>query len=224
MTEETELSTFNASALIPAEDTNLATVATRRAFLPNLKLFAAQSAAVIGGKIGMAHMGLQKSKDSIVDLGKTVDLIFYTYRYKAVEKVGGEYINYYHLANETFGDEFKRTTEKSKDKNSGCMSGVEFLVWIPSQNEFAIYYANNTSALGIVKSITALLTKPATLGSELVKTKDFSWYAPTVTLCSTEVSQPQMAELQSVGQWFLSPKKSSKEVDEETTTTSNDRR
>lgn len=215
MTETTEISTFSPTDLIPAEDKYFDDLSSGKSFLPTLKLFAAQSKAVAANKIAMAHWGVQTSKTEIIDLGKNPDVIFYSHRYKAVEKVGGEYINYYDEKSENF----KRTKAKAEaDKQSGCMAGIEFLCWLPSLGKFAIYYANNTSALKISKEIRALYTKFSTLSSEFVEWKDFSWYAPKINLCSTDLTLPEMSQLESVGRWFLTPKESSKEVDEDADT------
>lgn len=213
MSEETGLiNTFNPTDLAPKdEDGFLKQLANKTSFLPSLKLFASQAAAVTQDKIAKAHYGIQRSKDDIIDLGKTPDVIFYARRYKAVEKVGGEYFSYYNHKSENFA----RAKEKSEDRNSGSMCGIEFLVWVPSEKTFCGFYANNTSTLQIADKIIAMFGKAVTLGSKPVQWKTYNWYAPTIIACATDLELPDTNELQVVGNKFVNPKEADREVDTE---------
>lgn len=210
MTEETQLSTeFRETDLVPSNDEHFKTMSSVRNYLPNLKLYSGQARAVQQGKITIAHWGLQKTKDEITDLGKTVDVIFFSYRYKAVEKVNGQYIAYY----DPSSPEFKRTKAKAQaDRNSGNMAGIEFLAWLPSIESFAIWFACSTSALDISKEVTACFGKGVTLSSKLVNWQEFTWHAPVQNLAATEVGRPAMEDLQAVGTAFRSPKKQTRET------------
>jgi hypothetical protein len=208
MTEQTGLATLS-NDLVPEKDSFLKELTTSSAFTPTLKLFVSQSSIVAEGKFPMNHWGVQKSKDDIVDLGKNVDVIFYTRRYKAVEKVGGEYISFYDPQSEGF----QRAKEKAKVKNSGSLCGIEYLGWIPSLSMFVIYYANSWSALQIANEIIAMFNKPATMGSKPYASKTYKWVGPNIIACATELSGPTQEDLDAEAKKFLNPKSSTKEVD-----------
>lgn len=180
-------------------------------FLPTLKLYNASANAVKKKLVQMAHYGLASNKDTIKDLGESLDIIPITHRYKAVEKVGDKYLSYYNPDS----DNYNRTKEKSKDKKSGCLAGIEFLVWIPSVEKFALWYAANTSTLSIAKEIRALYLKPATLKANYIETKDYSWHAPVITVCSTQLNVPSDSDLTAELTKFRNPKEAEVEVDNE---------
>lgn len=174
-------------------------------FLPRLQLFGASSGVVKEGKIPMAHYGLVKGKDSLIDLGNEVDLIPLTYRFKAMEITGDEVFSFF----KPKSPEFLRIQGLSGEKDSGCMAGVEFLVWVPEHKEFATFYAANTSSKNEAPKIKQLLGKGSTFKVTYVKGKKNSWHAPVVLPCSTDISElPDTELLNTVVASFCDPKDS----------------
>lgn len=201
------------SALLTTQDDkDFASLAKNLGFLPSFKLFNAQAKACQQRKITAGNFGLVKSKDDIVDLGPQTDVIPITHRLKAVEKAGDQYLSYYQRSSEGFE---RAKAKADADKNSGCMAGVEFLLWIPDHMTFALFYAFNTSNLAVADAIKALYLKATTFKSKFVETKKFSWFAPEVLICSTELITPEQDLLNSTVKAFRSPKEATVEVDDD---------
>ena len=92
-------------------------------------------------------------------------------------------------------DEFKRIAEQSEIRDSGCMWGMEFLIWISSIGKYATYFCSNKTARRESKNINRLVGHPATLRTKYIKTKKYSWYGPKVTACSTPFDIPAKDDL-----------------------------
>lgn len=212
MSETTLIKTENNELLLTDDDAAFASKAKTVGFLPTLKLFNSSAKAVKQNKIPMAHYGLVKNKDNIEDLGSNLDVIPVTHRFKAVEKVGDSYYSYYDDTSEAF----KRTeATAAKDRQSGCMAGIEFLFWLPEASCFVLWYASTTSTLNIAKQVKAMYLKGVTLGVEYIETKKFSWHAPTIKACSTQLNVPSQDDLDAELNKFRNPKEAEFEVDTE---------
>lgn len=205
--------TDETSALIQTQDEKeFASLAKNLGFLPSFKLFNSQAKAVSRNIIAAAHFGLVKGKEDITDLGLQVDVIPICHRLKAVEKAGDEYLSYYNRNSEGFE---RAKAKADSDKMSGCMAGIEFLLWVPDQQTFALFYAFNTSGLAVADAIRALYLKAATFKGKFIETKKFSWWAPDVIACSTDLMIPEPELLNSTIKAFRNPKEATVEVDED---------
>src|SRR6218665_2074028 len=168
-------------------------VSTSGAFLPRIKLCQGQATEVLKKKI--AHGGnfaLIKTKDDIEDLGDEVLMIPLAGRAKALEI--GDMI----IANfEPNSPEFKRIIEESKVKDSGCMYGPEFLVWLPDQQLFVTLFLCNPTSRREGGSFNTRLKKGALLKSHLIETAKFSWFGPLCEDYSSPIANlPDLAEAQ----------------------------
>ena len=82
-------------------------------------------------------------------------------------------------------------------KDSGCMCGIEVLLWIAPIQKFATFYMASKSAARVAKQVRSYIDEannqpgPATLKSTLIETKKFKWHAPVVTSCSTPFNNPE---------------------------------
>jgi hypothetical protein len=174
-----------------AGDEKFDTLIKATQFLPRIQLFGGNSAMVQEGKIAIAHFGLVRSSDSVEDLGDEVDQAPIRYRYKAMEIADGE-VNTYHDPEHA---EFKRIHADSEKQDSGCMYGVEFLLWLAEKQEFVSYFMNSKSARREAPTLRGLIGQLATLKVKLVKTKKYKWHAPVVTVCSTPFDLPDEAKM-----------------------------
>ncbi len=180
-------------------------------FLPRLQLFGASSGIVKSGQFPMAHYGLVVQKDQIEDLGKEVDVICYARRFKAMDVGGSEMISNFSPDSETF----KRIKEMSTEKDSGCMVGNEFLIWLPEKEMFATFYAANASSKQEAPKIWGLRNALATfkVAYKENKAKKQSWHAPLVIASSNVVAAyPTQDELDKQAKIFASPKDSDAEA------------
>ena len=171
-------------------------------FLPRLQLMTANSDQCKKGEFPINHYALVQGQN-LVDLGETLDIAVVTWRPKALE-IDDEIITVYDPEDE----EFKRIQEKSNEKDSGCMFGPEFLVYIPSKKQFATFFMGSKSARREAPGLRARVGKAATLKSHLIETKKYSWYAPTIVPCSTPMDIPPVEEIQEQVDKFNNPPKS----------------
>lgn len=163
-------------------------------YLSRLQLCSAKSNACAEGKIGINHYGLMRD-DNIIDLGLEVDLVFVSWRSKAVQS-GDDFIVCYtpdfdekgHVTNPLF----KKIMAQSGVRDSGAMYGPEFLVYIPAANMFATLHMNSKTSRREAKNIKPLLGKAATLKSKLIDppNSSYKWQGIVVIPCSTPLETP----------------------------------
>lgn len=171
-------------------------------YLPRLQLMTANSDQCKKGDFPINHYALV-SGQNFIDLGEALDIAVVIWRPKALE-IGDEIISVY----DPEDGEFKRIQEKSEEKDSGCMFGPEFLVYIPSKIEFATFFMGSKSSRREAPNLRARMGKAATLKSHLIETKKFSWFAPTIVPCSTPMDIPPVEEISEQVEKFNNPPKS----------------
>lgn len=179
---------------LPAiDDKEFASMVSSTSFLPRIQLFGSNSAAVKEDKISQGHFGLVRNKDTIINLTKEVDCLPVSYHFKAMRIADGEVETVLDHKSELF----QEIKELSAEQDSGCMYGVEFLLWIPQgEGEYCTFFLNSVSSRRIAPDLRALVGKAATLKSHLVKTTKYSWFAPKVVACSTPFPfLPDQAEI-----------------------------
>lgn len=204
--------------LIPADitgknelvDFDNVTTSGDAAYLQRLQLFSSKSDACTEGKIGIGRWGLVNDS-AITDLGSEVDLVVLAYRAKALSIDGDTIITDYDAQSETFA----AIREKSFEKDSGCMYGPEFLVYVPSVSVFATYFASSKTARREAKTIRPLIGLAATFKSRLIEKGRWKWHGPVVLPCSTPMDFPDMEIIVKQIEKFKNPPKNEVEVAEE---------
>jgi len=176
-------------------------------YLARLQLYGSKSDAVAENLIGMGRYGLVKD-DIIVDLGPELDVIIICYRAKALQISGDNIIT----EHDPRSDIYQKIKELSKTKDSGCMHGPEFLVWIPSQEQFATYFASSKTARREAKKMEPLVGKAATLKCKLIETQRYKWHGPVIVPCSTPLDVPPIEDIQEQVEKFKNPPKSDIEI------------
>jgi len=154
------------------------------AFLPRLQLMTSNSKLCKSGEFPINHYAFVQDQDH-KDLGKNVDILVCAWRPKAMD-LGGTVVSSYDETSETF----KQIQNKSNQKNSNCMWGYEFLVWIPSVEKFGSYFCGSKTARREAPHVKARMHNRATLGSHEIKGDEYSWYGPTTSDCSTPFNMP----------------------------------
>lgn len=186
-------------------------------WLPRLQLFSSASDECKQGKFPINHWGFVVGK-AITDLTLEVDVIPIAWRPKAMKIKGKEVFSVYDPKNE----EFKKidATVKAKTPNSGCMTGPEYLVWIPSIKRFGSYYMNNTSAKMVAGDVKRAMEegRAITLGSRFVQGKQNSWQAATINNCSTPFAPEELpsaeALIEEVKKFANPPESQAEKVEE----------
>jgi hypothetical protein len=176
-------------------------------YLQRLQLFGSKSDACAEGRIGIGHWGLVND-DVITDLGDEADIVLLAYRPKALDTGGEVIITDYDVQSETFN----RIREESFVKDSGCMYGPEFLVYVPSQDAFATYFASSKTARREAKKFRPLLGQAATVKSRLIEKGKYKWHGPVILPCSTPMTMPGMEIIKSQIEKFANPPKDEVEV------------
>jgi hypothetical protein len=177
--------------------------ASGNAFLPRLQLLTSNSAKCKSGDFPINHYALI-SDQKFDDLGKNLDVLVVAWRPKALE-TGDAVISCFDPNN----DDFARIQEKSLTvKDSGCMFGPEFLVWIPSVKKFATFFMGTKSARREAGNVKARLKQAATLSNQECKNASYTWYAVSCSACSTPFDMPQKGDLLAAVEQFNNPPKS----------------
>lgn len=161
-------------------------------FLPRIQLFGANSNAVKEDKIGKGCFGLVRGKDEIEDLTLTFNCLPLDWRWKAMQVAEGNVVSVYDYDSDAF-QKLKHTADNVKD--SGCMWGVEFLVWLPDQKLYATFYLSSATARREAKPLRAQIGCATTLNREFIKKPKYSWYGPKVSVCSVPMTPPDLAEI-----------------------------
>lgn len=176
--------------------------ASSSTFLPRLQLMTSNAGMCKSGDFPANHYALVRDS-KFDDLGKNVDILLLSWRPKALE-TGDAVISVY----DPESAEFQRIQDKSAEKDSGCMFGPEFLVWVPKAKAFATFFMGTKSARRESGAVKARLKKAATLGSHEIKTKKFTWYAPQCSACSTPFDMPQKEAMLAALEQFNNPPES----------------
>ena len=166
-------------------------------WLPRLMLYSGSSNIVKAGDFPANNYGLTRSKDDTVNLGNEIDVLVLAWRPKAMRIDGDDISSYYDK--ET--DEFKAAQAESSEKDSGCMYGPEFLVYLVKQGTFATFFMNSKSQRISAKKVRPYVArcekpmeeagKPATLKIEVIR-KKFVWAVTVCVPCSTPITESEL--------------------------------
>lgn len=160
-------------------------IAGSTGFLPRLQLVAA-SANLVKKKLaeGGTYVIVQ-GKDKIIHaLGDNVSMLVLGWRPKAL-RFGEKTVNYYNPNSPLF----KQVETDSTQKDSGCMFGPEYLVYLPDHDVLATFHFNNPTMRQAASPMKQNLGGGVTCRVELIE-KKHSWYAPVITACSTPPNLP----------------------------------
>jgi hypothetical protein len=159
-------------------------------YLPRVQLMTSSAKKCKAGEFPINCYAMVEG-ENYVDLGKSVDVGVLAWRPKALDISGDQVIAVYDPQVDEFGNstgEFARIEAKSEVKDSGCMYGTEYLLWIPGQKAFATFFMGTKSSRRESPNLKARIGKAATLTSHLIETARYSWYAPLIKPYNGELS------------------------------------
>lgn len=185
--------------------------AASQSFLPRLQLGGGNSEAVKEGKVPMGHYFIAESS-AVTPLAASVDVLVIAWQPKAVRIIGDD-VNSYTDFN---SNEFKKIMAESDVPDSGCMWGMEFLVYSPLVSKFLSFFMCSKSARRVAPEVKALLGRAATLKAKLVKSTKYSWHVPVVTPCSTPFDIPKVEDIKVAAAKFQQQPESTTETVEQT--------
>jgi len=169
-------------------------------FLPRLQVADTNSKICKRKQVEAGNWGLVRNEDDVVDLSNQVDILIIHMRWTALDTNGEKPI----FSHEKESDTFKTIADNSTVKDSGCLWGPEFLVYIPTAKTFATYFCCSITARREAKNIFKLMHKAATFKTHFIETKKYSWYGPLVVECSTPLETPPMEEIKKQALKFAS--------------------
>lgn len=193
-----------------ASDETFLTIASGAGFLPRLQLYGANSGDCKRGKIGMGRYGLVRVKDQIEDLTAVCNCLPLSWRPMALRIDGDEITAVYNPQN----PEFQKIQEESEEKDTGCMFGPQFLLWLPDATPptFATFFCMNKTMRREAPNLKGLIGRAATLKSTLIESKKYQWHGPVVVPCSTPFQLPPQDEMRRVLDQFCNPKETEVET------------
>jgi hypothetical protein len=180
-------------------------VASAGTFLPRIKLCQGQAKEVNQRKVARGgNFALVVTKEEVIDLGEEVVMVVCAGRAKALET--GDMI----LTNfDPKSPEFKRIELESKDKDSGCMFGPEYLVWLPEHKMLATLFLCSPTARREGAAVHARLGRGALLTSKLIETEKYSWFGPVCKDYTSPIAElPNPTDLQEAIERFRNERSS----------------
>lgn len=176
-------------------------------YLPRLQLMTANAGECKKARFPVNHYAIVEGSN-FKDVGKTVDCLILAWRPKALE-IDDEILTIY----DPDDAEFARIQDRAdNEKDSNCMWGFEFLMWLGTQKRFVTFFCGTKSARREAPNIKSLVNKAATLRSKLIETKKFTWQGIDVVACSTPMGgMPQKVKMTEEIEKFNNPPKSAVE-------------
>lgn len=173
-------------------------------FLPRIQLMTAKTKAC-GEGFPVNHIALVDGK-ALTDLTQSADVLLLAWRPRASDMNDG-CINSF----DDKSDLFKSIAERADQPESGCMFGIEFLVYVPTHKRFATIFLGSRSARGEAPVFNAIMADgpaAATIKPRKIETKKYTWFVLTATACSTPFEMPSVDIVKTELDKFLNPKDS----------------
>lgn len=179
------ISISNEHTQLATDDKHFKDLAGGNSFLPRIQLYTGASGVCKSGQFPSNNWGLVRNADQIEDLGKSVEVIPLFVRFKALD-CNGDVRSYFDPNTEAF----QKVKTLSAVKDSNCMCGVEFLLWLPEQSEFCTFFAHNKSSKQEADKIRSLINASATLTSRFVPNKKDSKKSFQAPVCNKSSTPP----------------------------------
>jgi len=187
---------------IALPDNSLKELTTSEEWLGRLQLYGHKSNAVAQEKIEANHYGIPED-DAVIDLGKELDVVILAWRPKALAATDDPIVESF----DPLSDVFQDVKERSGVKDSGCMYGPEFLLWVPSVERFLTFFMSSKTARREARKMEPLIKCAATLKHRIIKQGIYVWPGPVVIACSTPLDIPDIEIIQKQVNKFLNPPK-----------------
>jgi hypothetical protein len=175
---------------VPFDDDAFETTTKTGKYFPRLQFMSSNSQPCKSGDFPINHYAIVRDKN-FDDVGSSVDVIVLSWRPKAMSVLD----DVIEVSFDPDSDHFKELMEKSHIKDSGCMFGPEFLVYVTSANTFCTFFMGSKSMRRESPNMKALMRNTATLEAKFIETKKYSWYSPIVKTCSTPLDPPEQQEM-----------------------------
>lgn len=190
---------LDGGTLIPVDDDDeeakgALSVASATSYFPRVKLCQGGAKEVAKKKVKAGgNYALVITKDNVIDLGDEVEILVCAVRSKALETANDAIITIY----EKDDPEFLRIQGQSSVKDSGCMFGPEYLIYLPREKTFATFFMSSPTARGEAGAVHSRRGKAALLTSQYIEKPKFSWWGPLCGDLTTPIELPPADEIES---------------------------
>jgi len=158
-------------------------------FLPRVQLMTSNTKKCKDGKFPINHYALVDGS-SYIDIGTEVDMIVIAWRPKALD-TGNQIIAVYDPEH----SEFQRIQDEADEKDSNCMFGPEYLVYVPEREKFATFFFGNKSARKEAANMKSQMHKGATAKSAHLSNKNHDWWSILIVACSSPMGAPEQEDI-----------------------------
>ena len=204
----TDMMTLPDGAVAAHDDSDFDAATQSQKYLPRLKLMTAASKQCKDGDFPINMFALIRDQDH-QEVGASLDGFVCAWRPKALDMSGSEVITVYDLKKDSDGKptgEYLRIQLKSEEKDSMCMVGPEFLVWIPEVGVFATYFMGSKTARRESKNVKGRMHMAVTLTSQKIETKSgYTYFSDKCTACSQPLTEPDQDKFAEVLKDFNNP-------------------
>lgn len=187
---------------VVATDEDVAAITRPGDFLPRIQINGSSSDFAKEGQVPIGTHVLVSTKEEYTDLGKEVEFLAISFRPKAlrIPTDGSAPLSYFKRGTKLFEDVAKIALLPGKN---GCMTGPEFLVWLPNPGVFATYFCGNKTMRRAASALVTIMDKgkdqngrsmykPAAARSTIkfIKNAKNSWHGADFTPLSTPLGAP----------------------------------
>lgn len=189
-------------------------VAASQQFVPYIQLLGSNSRIVKQGKFPMGHFGLGLDQ-KLNDLGDEFICLPVAWRSKAVR------FDPLMMVYDTEDPDFQALKEEAGKKDSGCVYGPEFLLWLPDFSTLATYLLGSKTGRREAKNVYTFLGHACKMRSHYIEDKrtGYSWHGMKVDAFGGDIALPEWESVMPQIESFKNPEKyvDVKEVAEEET-------
>lgn len=178
-------------------------------FLPRIQLMTSAHDECKDGKFPINHFAWIVGKDK-VDVGDRLAVVLLAMRPMAI-RFGESPVSCYDPAlkeGKPTGLFAEIKALADADSKSGNAYGMQFLVYVPMQKEFATFFCGNQTLRNEIKNFAARLGKAALLTPKKIETtgaKKFTYFSTIVNVCHDTPELPPADKLDEVMKDFLNP-------------------
>lgn len=207
MTVENNLATMADLYTQEVDNQDVTSMTKTGDYLPRIQVMGSNSNPVKEDKIPQGVFGIFYGTSQLRNLGKEFEMLSVAMRPKAMRVGGtpdGNPISFF----DRNSLEFQQIVKEAANKDSGCIYGPDFLVWVPAENTFAELFCSNPTMRNAAPDLLKLMEKERTPEGRIkygpavalvrikyIKNKKFSWHGGEFLPLSTPLKNPADADL-----------------------------
>jgi hypothetical protein len=160
-------------------------------YLPYVQVCGSNTIECKRGEFPIGHFGLRDGKQ-LIDLGTEIIILVCAVRAKAMTYDPVEV--FFDFQSEGFKN--IQAKALSGEKDAGCGFGLEFLIWLATQQKFATYFLGNPTGRNESPNIYGPWKQKGPFVCKqkivLIETKKYSWHGPKTIPCELTIPMPPM--------------------------------